>query len=560
MVNFLKDRYFNYDFHKSSDRPGSVFAAGSHWVSFSRLAPHIIAVLDTMFGPRASWPDPMATLLRELMRGEHDKECVRLCVQLPANLDLTPAVMQKRLTEMFVPLARALRSLLEQAALANADMQQKKTQDDTTTPGALAADGAIDESTVGDGDVTDALASQASLKEKVGIVNQLNRDAKLKRERDTRRMVLDACMQLLRSRIVVCATVELLKCYMESQQAGLVARTVIVDGTMIASRQSGAKSRSICLAMTKSVQEELAQGIKILPATPVVGNVLIRSGNHSVDVLEKHLQNTHSHRLHCVVPVVVAEKEMRFIRSGIRRANGPTDDEASGIDFIQRTIGKRRVNEETGDALDEEIVDEMEDEASGASGDDEADQNDVGAGDTGDAEQSKLDRAFSEMTDPALMPEKVLKELFGARANDIKSILFQHTTRIGTPAEYLAKAGFFQWRKSEMSHYRKYRKGQVHPSVYISVLSGVLASSNVPITNNEILVDITGGTPEVMVAGIVLGFKKVAFIAEGVEEIMMSIPTMDDQRVHSLNYDECPSLNPGKAKLPPPKKGEDGAG
>jgi hypothetical protein len=544
MVTFLKDRYFNYDFHKSSDRPGSVFAAGSHWVSFSRLAPHIIAVLDTRFGPRASWPDSMATLMRELMRGEHDKECVRLCVQLPANLDLTPAVMQKRLTEMFVPLARALRSLLEQAALENADMQQKKPlQDDTTTPGALVANGAIDESAVGDGDVTDVLASQASLKEKVGIVNQLNKDAKLKREKDTRRLVLDACMQLLRSRVVVCANTELLKCYMESQQAGLVARTVIVDGTMIASRQSGDKSRSMCLAMTKSVQEDLAKGIKILPATPVVGNVLIRSGNHSVDILEKHLQNTHSHRLHCVVPVVVAEKEMRFIRSGIRRANGPTDDEASGIDFIQRTIGKRRVNEETGDALDDEVLDDGASEASGASAAGE-DQDDVGAGDAGDAEQSTLDRAFSEMTDPALMPAKVLKELFGARANDIKSILFQHTTRIGTPAEYLAKAGFFQWRKSEMSHYRKYRKGQVHPSVYISVLSGVLASSNVPLTTNEILVDITGGTPEVMVAGIVLGFKKVAFIAEGVEEVMMSIPTMDDQRVHSLNYDECP-LNPG---------------
>ena len=103
----LSSRYFNYDFHKTADRPACVFAAGSHWVSFARLAPHIIAVLDTKFGPRASWPDSMATLLRELMRGEHDKECVRLSMQLPANLDLTPAVMQKRLQEMFVPLARA---------------------------------------------------------------------------------------------------------------------------------------------------------------------------------------------------------------------------------------------------------------------------------------------------------------------------------------------------------------------------------------------------------------------------------------------------------------------
>ena len=403
--------------------------------------------------------------------------------------------------------------------------------------GAVVASGDGD-SSIGDGDITDAIAKQATAKEKFTLVQQLNKDAKQKREKESRRLVLEASMQLLRTRVVVTANVESLKCYMESQQSGLVARTVIVDATMPASRQSGVSSRAICLSMTKSVQEELARSIKILPATPVVGNVLIRSGNHSVDVLEEHLKNTHSHRRTVVVPVVVPERDMRYLRSGIRCANGPTDDDASGIDFILRTIGKMRVNEETGDALDDEAQE-------GDGDDDEADEEKgVDDGDDEEMGQSVLDKAFSEMTDPSLMPAKILKDLFGARAGDIKSILFQHSTRIGTPAEYLSKLEFFQFRNSETSHFRKYRKGQIHPSVYISVLSAVLGSSNVPVSNNEILVDLTGGTPEVLVAGIVLGFKKVAFIAEGMEQMMMSIPTMDDQRIHSLNYDECPSLNP----------------
>ena len=167
----LSSRYFNYDFHKTADRPACIFAAGSHWVSFARLAPHIIAVLDTKFGPRASWPDSMATLFRELIGGEHDKECVRLSTQLPANLDLTPAVMQKRLQEMFVPLARALRNLVEQAALEEADMQQQHPSPvDPPQFGALVAFGDGDSSPIGDGDITDAIAKQATAKEKVAIV------------------------------------------------------------------------------------------------------------------------------------------------------------------------------------------------------------------------------------------------------------------------------------------------------------------------------------------------------------------------------------------------------
>ena len=368
------------------------------------------------------------------------------------------------------------------------------------------------------------------------MVTQLNKDARAKRAADSKQLILSECMSVLRNRVVVVNSAEQLKSYMECQQSGLVARVVVVDSTMPSSRQAGSKSRSVCLAMSKSVQEDLAKAIKILPATPVVGSVLIRSGNQSVDVLESCLKNTHAHRRSMVVPVVVPEKDMRYLRSGVRRANGPNDDDASGIDFVSRTIGKRHFNEETGTAVDQEGEDLGADDGADGEESDNADVED----DADPGDKSALDKAFAEMTDPMLMPAKMLKELFGGRAADIKNILFQHSTRIGIPASFLEKNNFFQWRKTETAAWRKYRKGQVHPSVYISAISSILNSSNVPLTNNEMLVDLTGGTPEVLVAGIVLGFKKVAFVADGsAEETMMQIPTQEEERSNGLKYDEC---------------------
>jgi hypothetical protein len=337
---------------------------------------------------------------------------------------------------------------------------------------------------------------------------------------------------------------------MECQTSGLVARTIVVDCTKPQNRQTGAKSRLLCFAMAKVAQEEIAKSIKVLPATPVVGNVIIRSGNNSIDALEAGLKNTHSHRRGMVVPVMVPEARMRYMRSGVKRSNGPDDDDTSGIDFTMRTIGKQRLDDETGEkvgavqkAAPEPVVDVEE-------GSDDADPEDeVASGDDGALVAS--DKSFAEMTDPMLMPAKVLNSIFGSQAGEIKNIIFQHSTRIGAPAQFLPKSDFFLWRKTETAHFKKYRKGQVHPSVYTSVLSSMLSSSNVPLSDNEILVDLTGGTPEIVVAAILLGFKKVGFVGAGVEDVLMSIPTADEERTHNLKYDECPDLGPPPHPTPP---------
>jgi hypothetical protein len=352
MVRHLHERFFEHGFLKTSDRPQAVFASATHWVSFSRLMPHLHALIEGKFGARGSWPDSVVSLHREIWRGEHDKEFAKLSATLPANLDTTPMVMQKRIEEMFSPIARVLRGLLEAQALETAGFKgnQEEKNEDLEAKTETKSGTAPEEM---EGDVTDAVAKQATAKEKAELVAKLNKDAKIKRESEMRSLIQAEAAGLLRNRLIVSSNVEQLKSYMESTQGGLVARSIVIDGTMPKNRQSGDKSRQVCLALNKTQQEELAVAVKKIPATPVLGNVVIRHAGHSIDKLEEMLKNTHSHKRSVVVPVSVPEAAMRYVRSGVRRSNGPTDDESSGIDFVIRTIGKRRIDEETGKDLEE---------------------------------------------------------------------------------------------------------------------------------------------------------------------------------------------------------------
>ena len=161
------------------------------------------------------------------------------------------------------------------------------------------------------------------------------------------------------------------------------------------------------------------------------------------------------------------------------------------------------------------------------------------------------DKIFADVTDPELMSSKRLKEIFGNRVGEIKTVLFQHAARIASPSSFLSKSDFFMWRRTETAPWRKYRKGQVHPSVYVSVLDSMLQSCNVPLSSNEILVDLTGGTPEVIVAGIVLGFGKVAVVAESPEDIMYMTPTNEEERLHQISYQDYTAPPDGAATLGP---------
>jgi hypothetical protein len=77
-------------------------------------------------------------------------------------------------------------------------------------------------------------------------------------------------------------------------------------------------------------------------------------------------------------------------------------------------------------------------------------------------------------------------------------------------------------------------------SVWVKALASSLSASNIDLSPNEALVALTGGTPEVVVAGMILGFKKVFYVSSGVEHLMMTMPTPEEERERQIDWDACP--------------------
>ena len=288
--------------------------------------------------------------------------------------------------------------------------------------------------------------------------------------------------------------------------------------------------RAVSSAPPVGEQKNWATQIKQLPATPVVGHVLVRPATYSIETLNVELQHTHAHKRSITVPIAIPAEFARYLSSGARRAHGPHDD-ASGIDFVMRTIGKKIEKKEKDGVCDVPAVMDSDEDSSEASEDEVLGECKSGA-----------DTAFERMVDPSLLSTSQLRAIFGERVADLDGVFFQHSTRIAATAEFLPRSGCFQWRPSERAGLRRYCKGQVHPSVYVSALRSALASSNVPLSQNEVLVDLTGGTPEVVVAAIVVGFKKVIYIGDekGEEQTMMQMPVQGEP----VDWIECPADPP----------------
>ncbi len=88
-----------------------------------------------------------------------------------------------------------------------------------------------------------------------------------------------------------------------------------------------------------------------------------------------------------------------------------------------------------------------------------------------------------------------------------------------------------------------YRKAQVHSSVYIRAIQSALATCNIPLSDNEVCVVATGGTPEAVVGAVVAGFKNVIYIAsDDTEQIMMQMLAECEEREHKISYVECPQI------------------
>lgn len=101
----------------------------------------------------------------------------------------------------------------------------------------------------------------------------------------------------------------------------------------------------------------------------------------------------------------------------------------------------------------------------------------------------------------------------------------------------------FEVQKDGRTKAAMYRKAQVHSSVYIRAIQSALATCNVPLSDNEVCVVATGGTPEAIVGAVAAGFKNVIYIAsDDTEQIMMQLPADCEEREHNINYLECPQI------------------
>lgn len=521
MVQVAVRRFFDFGVAEAET---TLFQSGHHWAGCGRLFPVIENIMEYELGLRLSWPELATGFYRELWRGEHDGDVATLALALPSGLDTR--ALSLRVKEMLRPLARTFMLLQAKPAAMLAVATPE-------TPETLVTSETSETSASKAHDVTEALEASKSMTsaEKSDLAAKLTADSKAVRHAAAAKALCYQAAQALREKLVVFPDAVACKTYMETEQGGLQARTVFIDATMPASRQTGPKSRQICLEPTAEMQRAWASQIKTLPATPVVGHVLVRPGCGACEELNQLLSTTHSHNKKVIVPVAVPQDCMRFLRSGQKRALGPVDDESSGIDFWIRTIGRRcQQHRSSGPSRPDDDDDE---EAADGEDDDEAEVNAEAA-----AARKALDTSFLQMVDPEHMTSAQLDATFGNASGELAGVFFQHSSRISAMARYLPKSEILELKLTEKGMPRRYRKGQVDPSVIASAMQASLNCSSVPIGSNEVVVLMTAGTPEHIVASILCGFSRVLYIAEGQDAAMMNVPTAADEKTHNINYHE----------------------
>lgn len=137
------------------------------------------------------------------------------------------------------------------------------------------------------------------------------------------------------------------------------------------------------------------------------------------------------------------------------------------------------------------------------------------------------------------MDAATLKKVFGDKANQAQGILFQHGTRITQQAEFMDPDRCLKLRKNERAAKQKYRKSQVHPTVWAEAMSSAHRSSDLPIMNNEVAVIMTGGTPEAIVGAMAAGYRTILYIASDANEAqMMMLPTEVEEQTDAVDYNE----------------------
>ena len=151
-----------------------------------------------------------------------------------------------------------------------------------------------------------------------------------------------------------------------------------------------------------------------------------------------------------------------------------------------------------------------------------------------------------------IMSTAQLKKQLGRRTLDVIGAMWQHQSKIAEQARFTQKEDVISYvtasgRRSVM------RRSQVHPTVIYSALRSVISTSAIGLSSQDAFVQVAGGTPEGIVAGIVMGFQKVIYVTNNDREASwMSLPsraTEVSNRVDYMNYESPDPEEPERGFL-----------
>ena len=534
MVEVARARLFDHGFHEERCKK-ALFANGLHWTAFARInGPphyHLDMCLQKEFGPMASWQDSVQSLRKAVWNGEHDADLAKICSLLPSNIDAQPVQFHARLKELFAPIQQLVHVRATEAYRLHSTQQEreeaaKKEAEEEAKKQAATEKVDVDD-VLGvreDGDVTDDLCPEADSAAKRKTCDQMNAMAKKKRDADLAQAVLLAAASILRSRVVVVDSMAAAKLYMESStKEGYKVRICYTDFTQHPSLVSqGQYSKVLCVQPNAKFQQELAEKVLAMPMTPIIGSVLSRAGGVTLESFNEKLGSAYGRPRSMFVPVAMPPSFLKHIKSASRRALGPHIDvnERSGIEFSMRMVGARSTDM-TSDGLQVDADDEVEEDM------DEDDQND-GAGD-------------ADMVTPIeVMTKENMKKAFGRAALWMLGAMFQHTEKICEEGEFVDPRNLIQMT-TDSGRKRTYRKSQVHPTTVLSALKSVLSTTSASLNPQDIFVQVCGGSPEGVVAAILLGFSKVLYVGNEKEQLWMKMPSDEDEKMYNIDYQDYPS-------------------
>jgi len=517
------------------------FASGPHWIAYSRLARVVINVLKDHFGPEEpTWPDAARTLYSGLLAGHHDTELMRLSTAIRGDIDSNPTTLANTLRSGFLELSRVLTAEKLTEALRVSEQPPPPPSESPAAGSAGSAGSALPSASVletGDGDVTEALAKELSFAERKKLAAELTETAKKERVHAAKALIAEVSANKLRNSLHVFQSAGEVKAWMESRQQGYTARIINVDLGQSAIHQTQPSSRAPVMNPSQEKCKEWYRDVLSIPVTPVVGSVVVRPcGRSNVFYLDQELQQVFKYHRNLVVPLAVSQTTLGKWRSGAARSSGPDAGDKEAVDFVVRTVGLRTRGEGTeGTTQGVGGVGGV-----GAGSDDDEEEMAEGADEESAREMSPDEKLFLERLDPSLMNETTLKEAFGDNMQDARAALFQFSSRIAQPGRFMEPRDVLKVSFGARLKPRPYRRAQLHPDTYCRAFNAAVDTHVLPISKTEVVVLLTGGTPEAAVAALSAGYSNVLVVAgDRNEALMYEPPTAAEEKDEHIDYYQC---------------------